>query len=131
MIIICSYLIYLVITLGVTVWVGNTLYKNGKAFLVDAFHGNESLADSVNHLLVVGFYLVNIGYVCSVLKMSSSPTTLATAIELLSQKLGMVFIILGIMHFFNIYLFNRYRKGALYESASSPAKATCRVASNQ
>jgi len=53
---ITTYLIYLAISIALTVWVARTLHKNGRVFLVDVFHGNEALADSVNHLLVVGFY---------------------------------------------------------------------------
>jgi hypothetical protein len=58
-----TYITYLAISIALTVWVARTLHKNGRIFLVDSFHGNEPLADSVNHLLVVGFYLINIGYV--------------------------------------------------------------------
>jgi hypothetical protein len=52
--IVWTYLIYLAISIALTVWVAKTLHKNGRIFLVDAFGGNEPLADSVNHLLVVG-----------------------------------------------------------------------------
>jgi hypothetical protein len=112
MIIIALYGVYLAITLGVTVWVGRTLHANGKAFLVDTF-GSEQIADSVNHLLVVGFYLINIGYVCFVLKLQERPEDVASAIELLSAKLGLVLIVLGVMHFFNLLLFSRFRSAAL------------------
>ncbi len=60
---IITYLVYLAISIALTVWVAQTLHKNGRVFLVDVFHGNEPLADSVNHLLVVGFYLIKLGYV--------------------------------------------------------------------
>ena len=63
-----AYVIYLVVSVVLTIWVARTLFKNGRIFLVDAFHGNEKMADSVNHLLVVGFYLINIGYVTLALK---------------------------------------------------------------
>jgi hypothetical protein len=43
----------LVIALPLTVWVARNLFRNGRIFLVDCFHGNESLADSVNQLLVM------------------------------------------------------------------------------
>lgn len=56
-----TYLAYVVISVAMTVWVARTLHRNGRIFLVDSFHGNEKLADSVNHLLVVGFYLINVG----------------------------------------------------------------------
>ena len=57
-----SYLIYLPITIVLTIWVGHMLFKNGKIFLVDIFEKNLELAQSVNQLLLVGFYLINIGY---------------------------------------------------------------------
>ena len=105
-----SYAIYLVITLAVTVWVARTLHKNGRVFLVEAFHRNEELADSVNHLLVVGFYLVNVGYVTYALKTQDTVTVARGAIELVSDKIGVVLIVLGVMHFFNLYVFSRFRQ---------------------
>jgi len=103
------YLCYLAISIGVTVWVAHTLHKNGRVFLLDAFHGNADLADSVNHLLVVGFYLINIGYIALALKTSSAMATLREAIELESVKIGIVLLILGAMHFFNILVFAKMR----------------------
>ena len=58
--IILTYSIYMPLTIVLTVWVAKTLFTNGRVFLVDIFHGNEILADSVNKLLVVGFYLRSI-----------------------------------------------------------------------
>lgn len=118
-----TYGTYLIITLSVTIWVGGTLYKNGRAFLVDAFGGNSRLADSVNHLLLVGFYLINIGYVSMALRMRIRPHDLQSAIELLSGKLGTVLLVLGIMHFFNIYLFSRFRRSALLSEMLPPVSA--------
>jgi hypothetical protein len=66
--IVATYLLYLMISVALTIWVARTLHKRGGIFLVDAFHGNAELADSVNHLLVVGFYLINIGFVSIALK---------------------------------------------------------------
>jgi hypothetical protein len=111
--VITSYAVYIAISLAVTIWVARTLHKNGRVFLVDAFHGNEPLADSVNHLLVVGFYLVNIGFVSLALKFGIRPTDAPEAMEILSAKLGRVLLILGAMHFFNLYVFARLRSRAL------------------
>ena len=111
-IIVTAYVVYLLISIAVTVWVARTLYKRGAIFLVDAFHGNKELADSVNHLLVVGFYLINIGYVSLALKTGAVIGTSRAAIEMLSDKLGMVLLILGGMHFFNLYVFSRIRRSA-------------------
>jgi hypothetical protein len=107
-----TYLVYLFISVSLTIWVARTLYKRGAIFLVDAFHGNAELADSVNHLLVVGFYLINIGFVSLALKTADVISTSRAAIELLSDKMGLVLLILGCMHFFNLYVFSSIRKSA-------------------
>ena len=111
-IIVVTYLTYLLISVTLTIWVARTLYKRKTIFLVDAFHGNRELADSVNHLLVVGFYLINIGFVSLALKTADVINTTRGAIELLSDKMGMVLLILGGMHFFNLYVFSRIRRSA-------------------
>ena len=119
MFIVGCYLTYLTICLAVTVWVARTLHTNGRVFLVDAFHGNTELADSVNHLLVVGFYLINIGYVALALRATETLNTLRGAIELVSDKVGLVLLVLGFMHFFNLFVFSRIRKRARAGSSSS------------
>ena len=111
-IIVTTYLTYLAISIALTVWVARTLYKRGSIFLIDAFHGNTELADSVNHLLVVGFYLINVGYVSLALKTTAVIATSRSAIELLSDKIGMVLLILGGMHFFNLFVFSRIRRSS-------------------
>jgi TRAP-type C4-dicarboxylate transport system permease large subunit len=105
-----SYLVYLIITVTVTVWVARTLHSRGRVFLIEAFGGNAELADSVNHLLVVGFYLINVGFVALALRTQSNPQALRAAIELVSDKTGMALLVLGFMHFFNLYVFSRIRR---------------------
>lgn len=107
-----TYLIYLGISVAMTVWVARTLHKNGRIFLVDSFLGNEALADSVNHLLVVGFYLINIGFVTLALKYGDKATDAPTALEILSTKVGFVLVVLGIMHFLNLFIFSNLRHRA-------------------
>ena len=107
-----AYVAYLVVSVMVTIWVAQTLHKNGRIFLVDVFHGNEALADSVNHLLVVGFYLINFGYVTLALKLGYQVNNAQEGIEALSWKVGLVLLVLGAMHFFNLLVFSRIRRGA-------------------
>jgi hypothetical protein len=115
-----TYLLYLAISIALTVWVARTLHKNGRVFLVDVFRGNTELADSVNHLLVVGFYLVNLGYVALALRADQDVTSVQMSIEALSRKVGLVLITLGIMHFFNLYVFSRMRRRSRLESNLPP-----------
>jgi hypothetical protein len=109
MYIVISYFVYLAVSVGATIWVAQTLQRNGRSFLVDAFHGNGELADSVNRLLVVGFYLINVGYVTRALRTGAAVVTTREAIELVSDKFGLVLVVLGAMHFFNLYIFNWLR----------------------
>ncbi|MBC8354667.1 MAG: hypothetical protein H8E66_21935 [Planctomycetes bacterium] len=102
-----TYLLYLAISAAITIWVARTLHDRGRIFLVDCTKGNEKLADSINDLLVVGFYLVNFGYVTLALKYGTKPTDIVEGIEFLSTKVGLVLLILGVMHFFNIFIFTR------------------------
>ena len=115
-----TYLVYIAISIALTIWVAQTLHKNGRVFLVDVFHGNESLADSVNHLLVVGFYLINLGYISLALEIGYKVETPQAGIEALSWKVGLVLLVLGGMHFFNLYIFSRMRRRSTLYDAPPP-----------
>lgn len=114
--IIITYTLYLVISICLTIWVAKTLFKNGKVFLVDIFHGNTSLADSVNNLLLVGFYLINVGYAVYTLQITRNILNAREMIETLSFKIGLIILILGAMHFMNLYIFFTLRKRALTQN---------------
>ena len=118
--IVWTYIIYIALSIPLTIWVAQTLHKNGRVFLIDSFRGNERLADSVNHLLVVGFYLINIGYVALALKESIAPTDIRQVLETVSRKIGVVMLVLGAMHFFNILVFSKMRRRALLQSVPPP-----------
>ena len=122
MYIVYTYVAYLTLSIGLTIWVARTLARSGRIFLVDAFAGNAPLADSVNHLLVVGFYLINTGYVALALRFGPRPDDLPGAIEALSTKVGVVLLVLGGMHFFNLYLFSRLRRRAMLRFEKPPVK---------
>ena len=107
------YTAYFLVSLGMTIWVARTLHKNGRLFLVEAFSGNQQMADSVNHLLLVGFYLINLGFVLLFLRIGTKPTDIVEGIEYISTKLGIVILVLGGMHFLNMFNFSRMRKKAL------------------
>jgi len=117
-----TYLIYAAVSLAVTIWVGRSLHGNGRIFLVENFHGREKLADSVNRLLLVGFYLVNIGFVCLALRYGEKPTDLVGAVEFLSTKIGLVIVLLGAMHFFNMRMLVRFRASPFFAGLAQEAQ---------
>jgi hypothetical protein len=125
--IVITYILYLAISIGMTVWVARTLHQNGRIFLVDSFGQNEALADSVNHLLVVGFYLINIGFISFFLRATAQIEEPRGVFELLSTKIGVVMLVLGAMHFFNLFVFSRMRRRAMERYEAPPIAPTARV----
>jgi hypothetical protein len=112
---VASYFTYLPISILLTIWVGHTLFKHGRIFLVETFHNDTALADAVNRLLLTGFYLINIGYCVYTLKIMRPVGDFQEMIEVLSLKTGLIILILGGMHFFNLFVFFKLRNRALEE----------------
>ncbi|MEU9940305.1 hypothetical protein [Streptomyces lavendulae] len=115
-----AYVIYLVISIGLTVWVARTLSRNGRVFIGDVLQGNEKLADAVNHLLVVGFYLVNIGFVTLYLRSGETILDARGLFEALSVKIGVVLLLLGVMHLGNVWVLNKMRRRGIMERHQTP-----------
>jgi hypothetical protein len=122
-----TYGLYLALAITLTIWVARTLHKSGRIFLVECFHGNEELADSVNHLLVVGFYLINIGFVSLYLKTTEDVLGARGVFEALSGKMGIVLLVLGAMHFFNLIVFTKMRKRAHLATMPPPVPPMLKV----
>ena len=122
-----TYITYLILSITITAWVAQTLFRNGRIFLVDCFRGNQDLADSVNHLLLVGFYLVNVGFVTLFLKLGAEVVGMRDLLEALSAKLGVVLLVLGMMHFMNIYIFAKLRRRSLRHSDPPPIPPRAQV----
>ena len=115
-----SYLLYLAIAVPLTVYVARTLYRNGQVFLHDVFDGDDRLADAVNHLLVVGFYLLNLGYVALLMQTDTKITTTEGMLEQLTTRVGLVAILLGVVHLANVWVFNRFRRRAALQRQFAP-----------
>ncbi len=80
-IVVVHYAVYILISAALTVWVGKTLFKNSRVFLIDSFNHNEPMVDSVNHLVIVGFYLINFGLVALFLRYGAKPQNIVDSIE--------------------------------------------------
>src|SRR5579864_6726931 len=113
--VVLTYVIYLLISIGLTVSVGWALARSGRTFLLDVFGGNEGLAEAVNRLLVVGFYLLNLGFVTLTMQTSGNIGSARQGVQLLSVKIGEVLLVLGALHFANLAVFARVRGRARAE----------------
>ena len=120
---VATYLGYLALAVPLTIWVATTLSRNGRVFLADVFDGNAELAGAVNRLLVVGFYLLNLGFVTLFLRVGAEVLTVRALIEVLSVKLGIVMLVLGVLHFLNVFAFNAIRRRSRMEQLRIPPVA--------
>jgi hypothetical protein len=105
-----AYLIYLPIVISLTWYVAYVLFKNSRTFMLDIFHGKEEIATSTNKLFKTGFYLLNLGFALVIMEIASEILDGQTMLEILSYKIGGFSIYLGVMLFFNLYLFFRGRR---------------------
>lgn len=104
-----TYLAYICLSLGITAWVGRTLNRNGRVFLLENYADKPQLADAINQMLLVGFYLINIGYIAYTMRIGGAgPTTWAQGLEFLSTKIGAMAIVLGVMHFALMIALQKY-----------------------
>jgi hypothetical protein len=108
--VVITYLLYLVASIGITIFVGLALSRSGRTFLLDIFGGNDSLAEAVNRLLVVGFYLLNLGFVTLTLRATGEITSARQAVQLLSVKIGEMLLVIGALHFANLVILTRLRR---------------------
>ena len=107
-----TYLVYLTLSIGLIFLVAGTLHRRGRVLLLDSFGGNAVVADSVNHLRRIGFYLLGIGYVTVALPWGKEPADILRAAEYLSWKLGVVLLLLGVMHTVSLWKMTWMRRRA-------------------
>ncbi len=106
------YVVYGLAAIGLTVWLAKTLFSNGAVFLEGVFKDNHELAEALNRLLVTGFYMLNLGYAFLIFKTNGRPVGAVESIELLVNKMGILLVSLGLIHFLNMIVFWRLRRGS-------------------
>lgn len=105
-----AYFIYIPVVVALTFYVSRTLFRNSKVFMLDIFQGKTDIAFSTNRLFETGFYLLNLGFALWIMTIDWELLAYRTMLEILSTKIGGFSIYLGVMLFFNLYLFFRGRR---------------------
>jgi hypothetical protein len=105
-----TYLAYLLISTGLTIVVGTGLARSGRAFLLDVFSGNDALARAVSRLLVLGFYLLSMGFVTLTMRTHGEITSARAGLQVLSLKVGEVLLVLGVMPLLTLAALARTRR---------------------
>lgn len=114
--VVAGYLIYAAIAIGLTVWVARILGRHGRVYLADVF-GDERVGTAMNQLLIVGFYLVNLGFAALWLRTNDQVTSVREVFQMLSVKLGTVLLVVGALHLINLLIFSRIRRNMLFQQS--------------
>jgi hypothetical protein len=121
-----TYLLYLLISTGLTLVVGTGLARSGRAFLLDVFGGNDNLARAVSRLIVLGFYLLSLGFVTLTMRTGGQVTGAGASLRLLSVKIGEVLLVLGALHLLTMAALLRARQLAQTRLTESPFRPSAR-----
>ena len=105
-----TYTIYLLLATAITLLSGHLLYKNGRPLLHDTFQGDTRIADSVNRLLLAGFFMLTGGYISLNLGSEIAVLNATHMVEKLSDKIGTLLLILAATHFANLLVLWRLRR---------------------
>ena len=116
---IAVYVLYVVVAVTLTAWLARTLFRNGTAFLHDVFADRPALAEAVNRLLVVGFYMLNLGYALWILRASRNLDAFE-ALQFLTNRLALLLVTLAVLHFLNVFVFWRIRARREQQSLPHP-----------
>ncbi|MFT5725794.1 MAG: hypothetical protein ACI9JN_002923 [Bacteroidia bacterium] len=105
-----AYAIYLGVTFYITVVVGYSFHKHGIHLVLELFQNNHEGAHAINNVLLVGYYLVNLGYLT--ISISSWPEiqSLQVMVDLLFKKVAVILLVLAALHYNNIYWLNYLSK---------------------
>ncbi|MDB5251707.1 MAG: hypothetical protein JWP27_876 [Flaviaesturariibacter sp.] len=102
--------LYLFLTYLVTVNVGFRFYRNGRVYLLFLLHGDAALTDSINRILLTGYYLLNLGYAAVRLRSWPTVTGWLSVLETVASRTGGILLTLATIHFINmgvLYLYSR------------------------
>ena len=105
-----AYIVYLPVAVLLTFIVAKIFFKNSRIFMSDIFRGRLEIANSTNTLFEMGFYLLSLGFALSIMEITRSTINNQQFYEILSEKVGVLSVFLGIMVFFNLYMLFRGKK---------------------
>jgi hypothetical protein len=97
-----AYIIFLALMTFVIVYVGRYFYSKGRIFIISLFNGNVHLADQINKVLLLAYYLFNIGYAFIRLKQWQKVGSVDILLSSLSTNMGILILILAVTHYFNM-----------------------------
>ena len=99
-----TYVIYILLSSSIVIWVGNMCYKNGQVYILNYFPDRIDFGNGINKLLRIAYYLLNIGLIVWSLNTTNEITKSVDLIKEITRRLSYMILIIGSLHFINIYI---------------------------
>jgi len=98
-----AYIIYLLFTATVILAVGHYLYRSGAVLVSKAFLSDPGLGLTINKLLLVGYYLLNIGGAILLVSIWPDLENITQFMSSLFYFIARLLLVLGAMHYINVF----------------------------
>ncbi|MES2484789.1 MAG: hypothetical protein V4581_02420 [Bacteroidota bacterium] len=105
-----AYGLFFSITAYIIVVVGQICYRNGNIYVREFIPGHEDLCQRINKILLMGYYLVNIGYTATTLISWQAITSAPNLVETLAYRTSTIILILSALHYLNLFIITNYVK---------------------
>ena len=100
---ILGYIIFITIIIFIVKVVGQICYRNGNIFLASLIPDHLDMCRQINKMLLIGYYLVNIGYACMTLVSWETIHSFGQLIEVIAFRISLIIVILSVLHYINIF----------------------------
>lgn len=97
-----AYILFFPAMMGLAVGVAQTCHRHGRPWMMGLFDDNDVLVDALNNILLVGCYLVNLGYIALVMAGWEEVTTMEQLLGSLGQHMATIILVLAGLHYQNI-----------------------------
>jgi hypothetical protein len=105
---IIGYFIYLGITIFIIMKVGKICYKNGNIYVAELIPDHTEICQKINRILLLAYYLLNIGYCAMTLISWQKILSAAQLIETIGVRTAVIIFIISILHYLNIFILTKY-----------------------
>lgn len=104
-----GYSIYIGVIIYITVFIGKKFYDSGSVFLHEILIDHR-ICEAVNNILLVAYYLLNIGNAIIMIRTWPQIESAGQLIEVSSINIGQIILLLAGIHYVNIALLLMGRK---------------------
>ncbi len=97
-----SYLLFFPAMLAIAVYVAQVCHRHGRIWMLRIFHDDAAFVDAVNNILLVGCYVVNLGYIALCVAHWEPIAGVDEMIGALRTRIATILFTLAALHYQNI-----------------------------